>query len=321
MKKLLAIGEALIDLIPEETGRALKDVIGFRPAVGGAPANVCGAYSRLGGPSEMITQLGMDPFGDKIIEEFDRYHIGRDYVSRTAEANTSLAFVALKEDGNREFSFYRKPGADMLMSPDRIRREWFEDAFALHFCSVSIGDFSMKEAHKRAICYAEETGTLISFDPNLRFALWPSNEELKTAVDEFLPKANILKISDEELEFLTGKTEIEDALPQLMQGNVRLVIYTKGSKGAQAFTASTKAKAASRKVKAIDTTGAGDAFIGSFLFQLSKDGVSADTLSELSADQLTRYLDFSNRYCGLSVQRNGAIMSYPTLDEMIGEMS
>ena len=179
----------------------------------------------------------------------------------------------------------------------------------------------MKEAHKRAICYAEETGTLISFDPNLRFALWPSNEELKTAVDEFLPKANILKISDEELEFLTGKTEIEDALPQLMQGNVRLVIYTKGSKGAQAFTASTKAKAASRKVKAIDTTGAGDAFIGSFLFQLSKDGVSADTLSELSADQLTRYLDFSNRYCGLSVQRNGAIMSYPTLDEMIGEMS
>ena len=115
-KKLYAIGEALIDFIPQESGRPMKDVLGFCPKVGGAPANVCGAFTRLGGKSEMITQLGDDPFGNKIEEALEENGIGTSHVLRTKEANTSLAFVALKEDGNREFSFYRKPGADMLFS-------------------------------------------------------------------------------------------------------------------------------------------------------------------------------------------------------------
>ena len=105
MKQLLAIGEALIDFAPEETGKELKDVSAFKPKVGGAPANVCGAYVKLGGEAAMITQLGDDPFGDKIVEEFQNCGIRCDYVRRTNKANTSLAFVALKEDGNREFSF------------------------------------------------------------------------------------------------------------------------------------------------------------------------------------------------------------------------
>lgn len=226
MKKLMAIGEALIDFIPEEAGKPMKDVCGFKPAVGGAPANVCGAYRKLGGAAEMITQLGNDPFGDKIVEEFKLYDIGTDHVLRTDEANTSLAFVALKEDGNREFSFYRKPGADMLMTADVVEKDWFENAFALHFCSVSLGDFPMKEAHKKAIEYA-------------------------------------------------------------------------------------KAAAQGEKVKAYDTTGAGDAFIGSFLYQLSADGVEADTLENVTADKMEQYLTFSNRYCAESVTKAGAIASYP----------
>lgn len=148
-KKLYAIGEALIDFIPQESGRPMKDVLGFCPKVGGAPANVCGAFTRLGGKSEMITQLGDDPFGDKIEEALEENGIGTSHVLRTKEANTSLAFVALKEDGNREFSFYRKPGADMLFSKEKVEADWFKDAYALHFCSVSLGDFPMKEAHKR----------------------------------------------------------------------------------------------------------------------------------------------------------------------------
>ena len=184
MKKLFAIGEALIDFIPAQAGRKIADVEGFQPAVGGAPANVCAAFVRLGGEAEMLTQLGEDPFGDKIIAEFDKYGVGRTYVKRTQEANTALAFVALEENGNREFSFYRKPSADMLLGAKDIEKEWFDDGYALHFCSVSIGDFPMREAHEVAIQYAEEAGMLISFDPNLRKPLWNDDEALYKAVHD-----------------------------------------------------------------------------------------------------------------------------------------
>lgn len=315
-KKLYAIGEALIDFIPQESCRPMKDVLGFCPKVGGAPANVCGAFTRLGGKSEMITQLGDDPFGDKIEEALEENGIGTSHVLRTKEANTSLAFVALKEDGNREFSFYRKPGADMLFSKEKVEAGWFKDAYALHFCSVSLGDFAMKEAHKKAIEAATEAGAIISFDPNLRFALWENPEDLKKAVLEFLPLTHVLKLSDEELYFLTGEDSIEAAKEKLFVGNVCLLIYTKGADGAECYTKKAKAQSKGEKVKAVDTTGAGDAFIGSFLYQLYADSVTETDLPELTSDKMAVYLDFSNRYCAKSVQKAGAIASYPTLAEM-----
>ena len=294
MKRLLAIGEALIDFIPEETGKELKHVKGFQPAVGGAPANVCGAFVKLGGEAAMITQLGDDPFGDKIMETFAACGIGCQYVKRTREANTSLAFVALKGDGNREFSFYRKPGADMLLKAEDVREEWFEDAFALHFCSVSLGDFPM----------------------NLRLQLWEDTGKLKEAVLEFMPLAHVLKISDEELEFITGHSDIEKALPELFKGNTRMVIYTKGSDGAECYTAHDKGTAAGKKVKAVDTTGAGDGFIGSFLHCLAEDGVTAESLGKVTGEKMAEYLEFANAFCGISVTKHGAIASYPTMEEM-----
>lgn len=316
MKRLLAIGEALIDFIPGETEKPIKSVESFHPSVGGAPANVCGAFRKLGGGAGMITQLGNDPFGDKIVEEFQTYGIDCAYIKRTDQANTSLAFVALKEDGNREFSFYRKPGADMLLEPETIKKDWFIDAYALHFCSVSLGDFPMKRAHERAIAYAKDAGAIISFDINLRPALWKSTEALRQAVLEFLPKADIIKISDEELFFVTGKENIEDALEELFTGNVRLVIFTKGADGAEAHTKTDKAVSKAEKVEAIDTTGAGDAFIGSFLYQLYEDGISVNDLDKISMEQMKRYLDFSNTYCGKSVLKQGVIASYPDMNEM-----
>ena len=316
MKRLLAIGEALIDFIPSEHGKEMKAVSSFSPAVGGAPANVCAAYVKLGGQASMITQLGDDPFGDKIADEFASCGIGCEYVKRTKAANTSLAFVALKEDGNREFSFYRKPGADMLMEAYDIQKNWFQDVFGLHFCSVSLGDFPMKEAHRQAVAYAAESGALVSFDPNLRFALWESTDALKAVVREFAPMAHVLKISDEELEFITGHTDIKEALPALLAGNTKLVIYTKGSEGAECYTRHARAFAPGAKVKAVDTTGAGDGFIGSFLYCLSADGVTVDSLGQLAQGQMERYLSFANKFCGKSVMGHGAIASYPTKEEM-----
>ncbi|BBF43368.1 fructokinase [Lachnospiraceae bacterium KM106-2] len=316
MSKLLAIGEALIDFIPGQTGRKIKEVEDFKPVVGGAPANVCGAFTKLGGDSALITQLGCDPFGDKIVDEFSSHGISCDYIKRTTKANTSLAFVALESDGNREFSFYRKPGADMLLDASEVEQKWFEDAYALHFCSVSLGDFPMKEAHRKAIEYAKEAKAVISFDPNVRLALWEDQEALRRTILEFLPLADIIKISDEELEFITGKKTIEDAKEILFQGSTKLVIYTKGSDGAEAYTKTTKAEIPGKKVAALDTTGAGDAFIGSFLYQLYEAKITPASLETISDKQLEDCLTFSNEYCAKSVMKKGAIASYPTMNEM-----
>ncbi len=311
MKKLIAIGEALIDFIPTNYDVAIKDVEAFQPLVGGAPANVCGAFSKLGGQANIITQLGNDPFGDKIMAEFNKYHIGCEYVLRSDEANTALAFVALQSDGNREFSFYRKPSADMLLDEKQIEANWFDDCYALHFCSVELGDFPMKKAHEKAIQEAKKRQAIISFDPNVRLPLWQNHDLLKKRIHEFLPKANIVKISDEELPFICGCNDIQQGLPFLFQGDVQLVIYTKGSEGAQCFTRFTSANAPINKVKAIDTTGAGDGFIGSFLYQLAKDEVGVNDLAALTSEQLLTYLTNSNNFCAKSVQAKGAIASYP----------
>ena len=321
MKKLISIGEALIDFIPTESGKKIKQVDGFKPAVGGAPANVCAAFTKLGGESKMITQLGEDPFGDKIIDEFRKYNIGCEYVSRTSEANTSLAFVALDENKNREFSFYRKPGADMLLEADTIKQEWFENIFALHFCSISIGDFPMKQAHDRAIEYTLNNNGIVSFDLNVRLPLWKAPERLKEAILEMIPKAHILKISDEELEFITGYDTVDKAKEVLFNGNVKLVLFTKGKDGAEAHTKDKIVKIPGNSVDVVDTTGAGDSFIGSFLFKLLQDNINIKNLDSISDEMLKEYLVFSNYYATYSTTKKGAIGSYATLDEITKYMN
>ncbi len=313
-RRLLAIGEALIDFIPDKTGCDFDEVTGFSPKVGGAPANVCGAFTALGGFSTIITQLGNDPFGKKILHELNSYGIDTSAISFTDEANTALAFVSLQKDGNRTFSFYRKPSADMLLNFYQLREEWFEDAYALHFCSVSLGDFPMKDAHYKAIEYAKKNHAIISFDPNLRFPLWDDLTKLKNRVDEFIPMCDILKISDEELEFITGEKDIKEAVPALLNRGVRLIIFTCGSNGAYAFTRKSKAFAPSLKVKAVDTTGAGDGFIGSFLWKLKEKNITLRDLDEIDESTLTECLEFSNRFCAFSVQKEGAIASYQKIN-------
>ncbi|MEF9941942.1 MAG: carbohydrate kinase [Lachnospiraceae bacterium] len=316
-KKILSIGEALIDFTPEETGCEIKQVQGFRPMVGGAPTNVCGAVAKLGGESMMITQLGQDPFGDKIVEYLEEYHVDTSLIQRTTMANTALAFVSLKSDGDREFSFYRKPSADMLLEKTSIKEAWFSEAYALHFCSLELVDAPVKAAHVQAIEYAKKHQCVISFDPNVRLPLWETPEACKTAIREFIPYADILKIADEELELITGCTDIKQAKEQLFQGNLKLLIYTKGSDGAEVYTANgVHVDLASNKVKAVDTTGAGDAFIGAFLYHLSTDGVEVDQLGDISEEKIIEYTTFANRFCEYSVQRHGAIASYPTMEEM-----
>ena len=313
---LVGIGEALIDMIPDKSGVDFGQISSFSPRTGGAPANVCGAYSKLGGKSVMLTKLGDDLFGHKIEKDLAHAGVDTSYIRFTGEARTALAFVSLDPDGGRSFSFYRAPSADMLYSRDEVPEEVFDNAFALHFCSVSLGDFPMKDAHLKAIEYARAKGVLVSFDPNLRLMLWDDHNALKRTIKEFIPCCDILKISDEELEFITGTSSIEQALPDLFASNVKLLLYTCGAEGAAAYTKKTSSRAPALQVKACDTTGAGDAFTGAFLRYIGSCGITPDTLEDISCVTLTEALGFACAYSGLSVKKTGAIPSYPTKEEM-----
>nr|WP_307991870.1 carbohydrate kinase [uncultured Niameybacter sp.] len=316
MKKIFAIGEALIDFIPSKKGCQLKDVISFERVAGGAPANVCAAIAKLGGKASFITKLGQDAFGDYIIEVLKSAGVECEHILRTNKANTGLAFVSLREDGNRDFSFYRNPSADLLLEADEIQEQWFKDCYGLHFCSVDLVESPMKYAHKKVIDYTLAHDGIVSFDPNVRLPLWQSEEACREAILEFLPYAHIIKISDEELEFITGYKEMDKALPKLFEGNAQIIIYTKGGDGAEIYTRKAKVCVEGNKLKVVDTTGAGDSFIGAFLYRLLENEVNQRELGSLSEDSLKDYLSFANDYAGYSTLGKGAIGSYATLSEI-----
>ena len=317
MKKVIAIGEALIDFIPHEKGKALNDVENFLRVPGGAPLNVAAAVTKLGGKSQMLTKLGQDGFGDAILNEVKPLGVDVSRISRTNEANTALAFVSLREDGERDFSFYRNPSADMLLNASEIEEEVFEEGGILHFCSVSLIDAPIKDAHRKAIEFAKKNNCLISFDPNVRLPLWETPEACREAILEFLPFANIVKISDEELEFITGISDEAEALNFLLQGDVEVIIYTKGTNGAEFITKERKVFSPSFKVQAQDTTGAGDSFIGSFLYQVAEEDNTLESLVNLSEDKVKEILTFSNATAALTVCKRGAIGALPTKEEVL----
>ena len=321
MKKVIAIGEALIDFIPHEKGRALNDVENFLRVPGGAPLNVAAAVAKLGGKSQMLTKLGQDGFGDAILNEVKPLDVDVSRISRTNEANTALAFVSLREDGERDFSFYRNPSADMLLSAEEICVEDFNEKDILHFCSVSLIDAPIKEAHRRAIEIAKEKGCLISFDPNVRLPLWKNPEDCRKAILEFLPLSNIVKISDEELEFITGIKDEKEALDFLLTGDVKVIIYTKGTNGAEFITKERVIFSPSFKVSAQDTTGAGDSFIGSLLYQVAEGEYSLEQLVDLSEEKVQEILTFSNATAALTVCKKGAIGALPLKEEVLAKIS
>lgn len=312
--RLCGIGEALIDFIPEKKGQRLKDVTSFTRVAGGAPANVVGAVTKLGIPSRFLTRLGEDPFGDYIEEVLRETGIDTSQIRRGAEGETALAFVSLAEDGNRDFKFYRKNSADLLFSPEDIDAHVLDDCGAIHFCSVDLVESPMKEAHRKLIDMAISRDKLVSFDPNLRFSLWDDLENLRETVREFMEYADIIKISDEELEFITGCRTVEEALPMLFAHRARYVVYTMGAEGAAVYTRRGRVDAPGFCVEVRDTTGAGDSFIGAFLYCLLRDEIR--DLDQVSDEKLRSYLLFSNAYAACTTTREGALAAMATAEEL-----
>ena len=317
MGNLLSIGEILIDFIPHQKGIALKDVVSFERVPGGAPANVAVAVAKFGGNASLITKLGEDAFGDFLLEQLTKSGVKTDKILRTKEANTGLAFVSLKENGERDFSFYRNPSADLLLTDSEIKDSWFNQGDILHFCSVDLVESPMKQAHIKAIQSAKVQGGIISFDPNVRLPLWEDPQDCRNTILKFIPLSHVVKVSDEELEFITDIADEQQAIASLFTGDVKVVVFTKGAKGADVYVQNKNYSSVGYSVKVEDTTGAGDAFIGGFLYQLLNKNADQDNLASIINEHHKEILAFANASGALTTAGKGAISSIPSKEQIL----
>ncbi len=312
MHDVTALGELLIDFTPAGLSPQNKPLFEQNP--GGAPANVLACLSRLGRQTAFIGKVGADQFGYSLKSTLDEVGVSTRGLVMTDKCHTTLAFVHLNAQGDRSFSFYRNPGADLLLEPGELSYNLIDDCQIFHFGSVSMTADPARQATLTAVRYAKEQGKTISYDPNLRLPLWPSPEIARMHILQAMPLADIVKISEEELLFLTGENDLNQGAEFLLrQYDLQLVLITLGPKGAYARTMASEARRPAYDVKTIDTTGAGDAFTGGFLYQLLQSG---KTLSELTDADLGDFLAFANATGSLTTTRKGAIPALPTLGEV-----
>lgn len=318
MNKVISFGEALIDFIPTENGLPLSQVEQFKRAPGGAPANVAVAVAKLGGNSYFAGKVGDDAFGHFLESVFQEHGVHTDYLLFTKEAKTALAFVSLRQDGERDFLFYRNPSADMLISPEEMDRSWFKDVGIFHFGSITLTHPLSEAATLQGMLLAKEADSLVSFDPNLRFSLWPSPEEARTKVTPLFVSTDILKVGEEELHFLLETDDEQEAVQHLLGLGISLAIVTKGRGGCSYYTPRLSGNVPVLPVDAIDTTGAGDAFVGGLLYQLATLQITKSTIQTLSDNQerLESVLRFANACGAITTTGRGAIPSLPTVDKV-----
>lgn len=309
---VVSLGELLIDFTVN--GKSEQGNFMFEANPGGAPCNVLAMLKKLGKKTAFIGKVGQDMFGNILKNTLDEIGIGTSSLMMDSEYNTTLAFVYTAEDGDRSFSFYRKPGADMMLTEEEIDEDLIKNAKIFHFGTLSMTDEGVRKATKKAIKCAKDHGLLISFDPNLRPPLWKSLDAAKEQILYGLSQCDILKISDEELEFITNCKEIEKGVKILEDNfNIQLIMVTMGKKGSMAFyNGMTARKETFNQIKAVDTTGAGDTFWGctlNFVLEYGIDNLNESILNEI--------LLFANAAATIVTTRKGAIRSMPEKDEVL----
>lgn len=314
---IICFGEALIDLhsqTPPQPGAPAQ----FVQYAGGAPANVAVAVARLGGRSAYVGMLGRDLFADFLLQSFETAGVDTRYVARTDEANTGLAFVSLDAEGERRFSFYRPPAADLLFRSAHFHPTCFESAAIFHACSNSLTEAAIAETTLTGMRQAREKGSLVSFDINLRPALWPRDADPRPRVWAALAEADLVKLCGAELAFLAESLDGEEAvLDELWRGRAELVLVTDGAAPIRYFTREAHGSVAPIAIEAVNTNAAGDAFIGGFLYCLAERGIDAGRLRQFCAGQdFESALRFAAACGALAVTRHGAFTAMPALPEV-----
>lgn len=317
MADVVCFGELLVDMVGE-SGVSLQDAPRFLKAPGGAPANVAVGLQRLGVSSSFVGQVGDDPFGDFLIETVAREGVDTAYLLQSEIARTTLAFVATRDDGRKDICFYRNPGADVMLNAAEIRPAIFDGAQLFHCGSVSLSQSPCREAQYHAAEMARERGLLISFDPNWRPGVWHDHELAGDLITLMMSLSDVVKIADEEWEFVTGTRDFAEGSAKIRRFGPKLIVVTKGENGAY-FNAQTpngqtiEGEVGGFSTDATDTLGAGDAFMAGLLSQLLQHRVLDDALNE---EFLQNAVRVANACGALATQKTGAIPSLPTHNEV-----
>lgn len=306
-----ALGELLIDFT--ENGISTQGNGMFEANPGGAPCNVLAMLQKLGHKTAFIGKVGDDIFGHRLSAVLKETGIDTANLLTDKQVRTTLAFVETKEDGDRDFSFYRNPGADMMLSKEEIKEEILADTQIFHFGTVSMTQEPVRSATRWAACKAKEMGALISFDPNLREPLWDSLEEAREQVHFGLSVCDVLKISDNEIVWLTGKADYTEGIREIQKTyQIPLILLSMGKDGSRAYYGEQMIEAAPfLQETTIETTGAGDTFGGCCLHYLLKYG-----LHELTEEQLHEMLTFANAAASIITTRKGALRVMPEIGEI-----
>ena len=302
----VALGELLIDFTNEGSGTMGNPLFEANP--GGAPCNVLSMLSKLHRKTAFIGRVGNDMFGRQLKETLDLVNIDPVGLSFDDKVRTTLAFVSMTKDNDRDFSFYRDPGADMMLSKEDVPLSLLKDTRLFHFGTLSMSSSLSKEATTTAVSHAREAGALISFDPNIRQALWEDKEMLRSAITYGLSVSDILKFSDDEIVWYTGEEDIDKAAEALKkETGAKLILLTLGKNGSVAYY--NDSRVFSKAItcdEVIDATGAGDCFFGCCLDIVLEYGIDG-----LDDDRLLRMLSFANKAASIVITRKGALLSMP----------
>jgi Sugar kinases, ribokinase family len=308
---VIALGELLIDFTMDEMSEQGNQL--FEACPGGAPCNVLAMLNKLGKQTAFYGKVGKDQFGSLLRTTLNQVGIDTSHLLIDTKVNTTLAFVHTLEGGDREFSFYRNPGADMMLEEAEIEEGFLQQGRIFHFGTLSMTHEGVRNATKRALDIAKKAGMLISFDPNLREPLWEDLETAKEQMRYGFSFCDVLKISDNEIQFITGLKDYDAGVKYLQQEyKIPLIFLTLGKDGSRAYYKDMKVEQAGFVCKTIETTGAGDTFCGSALNYL----LEHDILS-LSAEQLEELLLFANGAAALVTTKKGAIRAMPTKEEVL----
>lgn len=313
MYDVVALGESLIDFTPDGHNDMGMRLFSRNP--GGAPANVLAMYARLGGKTAFIGKVGDDGFGRFLRDTLAQAGIHTGGMRLTGACGTTLAFVQLDESGDRSFSFYRKPGADILLEAEEVDLALVESCGVFHFGSVSLTDEPCRSATLYGARRARAAGAVISYDPNYRPLLWDSEARAVAEMTAALDLADIVKVSEEEMVLLTGRTDLEEGARALMAHGAALVLVTRGPEGAWFLARGGRGLVPAYPVHAVDTTGSGDAFLGALLWRLG--GKSAADLGRISQGEWEGHVAFANAAGGLTATKKGAIPALPSEEEIL----
>ena len=308
---IVALGELLIDFT--EAGKSSSGKKLFEQNPGGAPANLLTVAAHMGYQTEFIGKVGADMHGDFLKKTLEEEGIGTRYLIQDESYFTTLAFVEIAENGERHFSFSRKPGADTQLRAEELNQQLLENCKIFHFGALSLTNEPSRTATIEAVKGAKAAGVLISYDPNYRESLWFDKQTAVSQMKSMIPYADIMKVSDEELVLLTGVEDYNKAVTQLLELGPKLVAVTLGSDGVLLAREYKREKVEGFKVNAIDTTGAGDSFWGGFLSEYLKQEKS---LEEFTWEEIKNCAVYGNATAALCVQRRGGIPAIPKKKEV-----